>query len=97
MQFCLLVFSELEYNPSLREVERWPFLRVLVDGVGVEARGITKHYKPETLYTTRTIKGQQIFTIFRTVQDFSQVVEITSCLYLRGRAAFPEARDPTTL
>lgn len=43
----LLVFPKLESDPCFAEAEARPVLQVLVDGVRVEARATTQHYKPE--------------------------------------------------
>lgn len=40
----LLVFSKLENHPGLWEVESRPFSHVLVDCIGVESGGVSKHY-----------------------------------------------------
>lgn len=43
----ILVFSQLESDPGFTNVEVRPILQVLIYGIRVEARGTTKHYKPE--------------------------------------------------
>lgn len=44
----LLVFPQLECHSGLVEVETGPSLQTFINGVRIEARGITKHYKPAT-------------------------------------------------